>query len=85
MRIVERGIFERELKPLIEYWYSQNKNSDMDDKKQQMKASTYYKGCVMEYKVLNNGLKMPMVGLGVFNISERENAESCGRCRIGRI
>ena len=26
----------------------------------------------MEYKVLNNGLKMPMVGLGVYNISERE-------------
>lgn len=26
----------------------------------------------MEYKVLDNGLKMPMVGLGVYNISERE-------------
>ena len=26
----------------------------------------------MEYRVLNNGLKMPMVGLGVYNISERE-------------
>ena len=26
----------------------------------------------MEYKVLNNGLKIPMVGLGVYNISERE-------------
>ena len=26
----------------------------------------------MEYKVLNNDLKMPMVGLGVYNISERE-------------
>ena len=26
----------------------------------------------MEYKVLNNGLKMPMVGLGVNNISESE-------------
>ena len=26
----------------------------------------------MEYKVLNNGQKMPMVGLGVYNISERE-------------
>ena len=26
----------------------------------------------MEYKVLNNGLRMPMVGLGVYNISERE-------------
>ena len=26
----------------------------------------------MEYKVLNNGLKMPMVGLGVYNISEGE-------------
>ena len=26
----------------------------------------------MEYKVLNNGLKMPMVGLGVYNIPERE-------------
>ena len=26
----------------------------------------------MEYKTLNNGLKMPMVGLGVYNISERE-------------
>ncbi len=25
-----------------------------------------------EYKLLNNGLKMPMVGLGVYNISERE-------------
>ena len=25
----------------------------------------------MEYVVLNNGLKMPMVGLGVYNISER--------------
>ena len=26
----------------------------------------------MKYKVLNNGLKMPIVGLGVYNISERE-------------
>ncbi len=26
----------------------------------------------MEYKTLNNGQKMPMVGLGVYNISERE-------------
>ena len=26
----------------------------------------------MESKVLNNGLKMPMVGLGVYNINERE-------------
>ena len=26
----------------------------------------------MEYKVLNNGLKMPMVGLGVYNISDGE-------------
>ena len=26
----------------------------------------------MDYKVLNNGLKMPMVGLGVYNISEKE-------------
>ena len=26
----------------------------------------------MEYKALNNGLRMPMVGLGVYNISERE-------------
>ncbi len=26
----------------------------------------------MEYKTLNNGLKMPMVGLGVYNISENE-------------
>lgn len=26
----------------------------------------------MEYKALKNGLKMPMVGLGVYNISERE-------------
>ena len=26
----------------------------------------------MEYKELNNGLKMPMIGLGVYNISERE-------------
>ena len=26
----------------------------------------------MEYKTLNNGLKMPMVGLGVYNISEKE-------------
>ena len=26
----------------------------------------------MEYKVLNNGLLMPMVGLGVYNISEKE-------------
>ena len=26
----------------------------------------------MEYKALNNGLKMPMVGLGVYNIPERE-------------
>jgi len=26
----------------------------------------------MEYKVLNNGLRMPMVGLGVYNISEGE-------------
>ena len=25
----------------------------------------------MEYKVLNNGLKMSMVGLGVYNISEK--------------
>ena len=27
---------------------------------------------VLESKVLNNGLKMPMVGLGVYNINERE-------------
>ena len=27
---------------------------------------------MMEYKVLNNGLKMPMVGLGVYNISAGE-------------
>ena len=40
-RIVERGIFERELKPLIENRCLQNRSSDMDDKKQQMKASTY--------------------------------------------
>ena len=33
-RIVERGIFEREIKPLIERKYSQNKNSDMGDKRQ---------------------------------------------------
>ena len=26
----------------------------------------------MEYKILNNGVKMPMVGLGVYNISQRE-------------
>ncbi len=26
----------------------------------------------MEYKVLNNGMKMPMVGLGVYNISDGE-------------
>lgn len=26
----------------------------------------------MEHKTLNNGLKMPMVGLGVYNISEKE-------------
>ena len=26
----------------------------------------------MEYKTLNNGLEMPMVGLGVYNIPERE-------------
>ena len=26
----------------------------------------------MEYKTLNNGLKMPMIGLGVYNISEKE-------------
>ena len=26
----------------------------------------------MEYKTLNNGLKMPMVGLGVYNIPEKE-------------
>ena len=30
-RIVERGIFERELKPLIEHKDLQNKNNDMDD------------------------------------------------------
>ena len=30
------------------------------------------KESVVEYKVLNNGLKMPMVGLGVYNISEGE-------------
>ena len=30
------------------------------------------KESVMEYKVLNNDLKMPMIGLGVYNISERE-------------
>ena len=33
-RIVERGIFERELKPLIDRKYLHNQNSDMDDKKQ---------------------------------------------------
>ena len=26
----------------------------------------------MEYKTLNNGLKMPMVGLGVYNIPEKD-------------
>ena len=26
----------------------------------------------MEYKILNNGVRMPMVGLGVYNISNRE-------------
>ena len=26
----------------------------------------------MEYKTLNNGLKMPMIGLGVYNILERD-------------
>ena len=26
----------------------------------------------MEYKKLNNGIEMPMVGLGVYNIPERE-------------
>ena len=35
----------------------------------------------MEYKTLNNGLKMPIIGLGVYNISERETScnapESC--------
>ena len=38
-------------------------------------AGTLFCGGVnedMEYKTLNNGLKMPMVGLGVYNISERE-------------
>ena len=33
-RIVERGIFERELKPLIERKYLHNQNRDMDDKGQ---------------------------------------------------
>ena len=33
-RIVERSIFERELKPLIDHKYLQNKDNDMDDKKQ---------------------------------------------------
>ena len=33
-RIVERSIFEHELKPLIERKYSQNKNNDMDEKSQ---------------------------------------------------
>ena len=33
-RIIERGIFERELKPLIERKYLHNQNRDMDDKKQ---------------------------------------------------
>ena len=32
-RIVERGIFERELKPLIDNKNIQNQNNDMDDKK----------------------------------------------------
>jgi len=31
-----------------------------------------YKTKVSTYRSLNNGLKMPMVGLGVYNISERE-------------
>ena len=26
----------------------------------------------MEYKTLNNGLQMPMVGLGVYDVPERE-------------
>lgn len=26
----------------------------------------------MEYKKLNNGVEMPMIGLGVYNIHERE-------------
>ena len=33
-RIVERSIFEHELKPLVERKFLQNKNSDMDDKSQ---------------------------------------------------
>ena len=27
----------------------------------------------MEYKKLNNGISMPMVGLGVYNISEHKS------------
>ena len=27
---------------------------------------------IMEYKKLNNGVEMPMIGLGVYNISKRE-------------
>ena len=39
----------------------------------------------MEYKVLNNGLRMPMVGLGVYNISERALRYTDGTGIIGRF
>ena len=30
----------------------------------------------MEYVTLNNGLKMPMVGFGVFRVPDKKNAKS---------
>ena len=46
-RIVERGIFERELKPLIERKYLQNKNNNMDDKKQIIDAAIEHFGATL--------------------------------------
>ena len=51
-RIVERGIFERELKPLIEHKYLQNKNNDMD----------YYSVEDDEISITVNGTTAEMTG-----------------------
>ena len=51
-RIVERGIFERELKPLIEHKYLQNKNNDMN----------YYSVEDDEISITVNGTTAEMTG-----------------------
>ena len=34
----------------------------------------------MEHVILNNGIKMPIIGFGVFQIPNQEIRKSCIRC-----